>query len=437
MGQPLVAVDTVFDATVHGSSRIPMPLPAELPNPWTMYIEDASGGFSPTGEPGFWVKNTPRLTHFIPQACAAVDSQTVFCENACLPHFLVFPQNYHLGLYKKMKLTNGVKSFEYLPADSYNGQTFDMLLPPGTYVATFFDANGKKIVPPSVAIDKKNEPAREGCAATLPSLSFETDTFRPTQAPTQPPFVSVDANILDSIPEASDFQIAYHLDIPANPAYQAGAPLYSVDNQDSMSDFSRVAYYLELDGDFVWVSMDAFTTDARKIGVPCLHPLCGDGMTPSVFQQALTNVNVVSNVPGLSGTGLKGNIEFWPYNYSPGSTGSFDTNDANTFSGNFGSMQIHLPLGRTVFAFNHFNDGSVADLGIGNSEVGFGSDWSLAANAESYLVRTLKVFTNAQTPVTSTSSTSVSSTTGKLPCCSTLDVDTPLQYICTYSLTLI
>ncbi|KAL7429896.1 LOW QUALITY PROTEIN: hypothetical protein ACHAXM_001911 [Skeletonema potamos] len=43
--------------------------------------------------------------------------------------------------------------------------------------------------------------------------------------------------------------------------------------------------------------------------------------------------------------------------------------------------------------------------------VGFGSDWSLAANAESYLVRTLKVFTNAQTPVTSTSSTSVSSTT--------------------------
>jgi hypothetical protein len=92
MGQPLVAVDTVFDATVHGSSRIPMPLPAELPNP----LEDASGGFSPTGEPGFWVKNTPRLTHFfIPQACAAVDSQTVFCENACLQHFLVFPPNYH------------------------------------------------------------------------------------------------------------------------------------------------------------------------------------------------------------------------------------------------------------------------------------------------------------------------------------------------------
>jgi hypothetical protein len=413
MGQPLVAVDTVFDATVHGSSRNPMPLAAELSNPWTMYVEDASGGFSPTGQPGFWVKNTPRLTHFIPQgSCTAVDSQTVFCENACLQHFLVSPQNFHLGLYKKMKLTNGVKSFEYLSSDSYNGQTFDVFLPPGTYAATFFDANGNKIVPPSVAIDKKKEPTRDSCASTLPWLSFETDTFRPSQAPTRPPFVSVDANVLDTIPEASDFQIAYELDIPTNPAYQSGRPLYSVDNHESMSDFSRVAYYLELDGDYVWISMNTFTTDARKIGVPCLSLKCGDGMTPSVFQQDLTNVNVVSNVAGLSGTGLPGNIEFWPYNYSPGSTGSFDTNDANTYGGNFGSMQIHLSLGRTVFAFNHFNDGSVADLGIGNSGgIGFGSDWSLAENADSYQVRTLKVFTNAQSPTTSTSSTLASTTT--------------------------
>ena len=154
--------------------------------------------------------------------------------------------------------------------------------------------------------------------------------------------------------------------------------------------------------------------------VPCLYLKCGDGMTPTVFQQALTNVNVVSNVPGLSGTGLPGNIEFWPYNYSPGSTGSFDTNDANTLSGNFGSMQIHLQLGRTVFAFNHFNDGRVADLGIGNSGgIGFGSDWSLAENANSYQGRTLKVFTNAQSPTTSTSSTLASTTTGKFSSCST------------------
>ncbi len=308
MGQPLVAVDTVFDPTVLGSSRNPMPEGSELLFPWTFYLEDATGGFSPTGTPGFWVKNTPRLTHFIPQTCNEVDSQTVFCENACLQHFLVRPQNYHLGLYKKMVLTKGAQSFVYLPSDSYNGQTFDVLLPPGTYFATFLDGNGNEISAPSVSIDKKKEPTSESCASALPSLIFDTATYRPTGAPTQPPFVSVDSNILDMIPDASDFELVYELDIPTNPTYQTGRPLYSADIQPQ-SSFDRVAYFLELNGDYVWVSMDAFTTDARKIGVPCLSLACGDGMSPTVFQQALTNVNVVSNVPGLGGSGLGGNIE--------------------------------------------------------------------------------------------------------------------------------
>ena len=396
MGQPLIAVDTVFDSSVQGNSRNPMP--ADLASTWTMYIEDATGTFSPTGNPGFWVKNTPRLTHFIPQTCTGVDGQSIFCENVCLQHFLVIPENYHLGLYKKMVLTNGVKSFEYLPADSYNGQTFDVLLPPGAFVATFKDANGKEIIPPSVSIDKKNKPSRYECAATLPSLSFKSSTFRPTGAPTQPPFVAVDPDILDTIPNTSNFQLAYELDIPTNPAYQTGRPAYSVDNHNALSEFSRIAYFLELDGQYVWVSMDAFTTDSRKIGIPCLSLECGDGMMPTVFQQALTNVNVVSNVPGLGGTGLNGNIEFWPYDYSPGSTGSFDQNDAPSGGGRFGSMQIHVEGGQTIFAFNRFNGGNVADLGIGNSNVGLGSDWSLATNADSYQVRVLKVFTDSQLP---------------------------------------
>lgn len=395
MGQPITAVNTVFDTTVYGASRNPMPIATELGPPWTMYIEDPSGTFSPTGNPGFWVKNTPRLTHFIPQACSAVDSQSVFCENACLQHFIITPANFHLGIYKKLRLTNGVKTFDYLSADSYNYQTFDVLLPPGTYTATFLDANNNAIDPPSVAIDKKREPASAGCAGTLPSISFSTDTYRPTQAPTSPPFVTVDPNILDTIPEASDFHLAYELDISSNPAYQAGAPDYSIDNHDGMTGFSRVAYYLELDGDYVWVSMDAFTTDARKIGVPCLSLKCGDGMTPTVFQQSLANVNVVSNVAGLSGSGLTGNIEFWPYSYQQGASGIFDQHDVNSGSGNFGSMQIHLP-GKTVFAFNRFNDGNVADLGIGNSAIGLGTDWSLASNADGYEVKTMKVFTNVQ-----------------------------------------
>jgi hypothetical protein len=411
MGQPLVAVDTVFDSSVKGNSRNPMP--ADLTNAWTMYIEDPTGSFSPTGKPGFWVKNTPRLTHFIPQTCIVVDTTSVFCENVCLQHFLVIPANWHLQLYRKMVLTNGSKRFEYLPSDSYNGQTFDVLLPPGNFAATFKDANGRDILPPSVSINKKNKSTRDGCAATQTALTFKSNTFRPTQAPTQAPFVSVDPDILDDIPDAADFQLAYKLDIPTNPTYQNGRPTYSVDKHDGMSNFSRIAYFLELNGKYVWVSMDAFTTDAGKIGVPCLSLACGDGSTPTVFQKELINMNVVSNVPGLTGTELKGNIEFWPYNYSPGSSGKFDHNDYNTGIGNFGSMQIHVQgsQAQTVFAFNRFNDGNVADLGIGNSAIGLGSDWSLASNSDKYQVRVLKVFTNSK----STSSLSPSSSPSGSP----------------------
>ena len=38
----------------------------------------------------------------------------------------------------------------------------------------------------------------------------------------------------------------------------------------------------------------------------------------AVFQQPVTNLQVVSNVPGIvNGEGLAGNIEFWPHNYGP------------------------------------------------------------------------------------------------------------------------
>ena len=111
------------------------------------------------------------------------------------------------------------------------------------------------------------------------------------------------------IPDAEGYELVYSLAIPTNPVYRNAKPLYSVDNHQSFSSFSRIAYYLELDDDYVWVSMDAFTSDARKIGVPCHHLDCNDGQTRTVIQQMVTNVNVVSNKPGLSGSGLSGNVE--------------------------------------------------------------------------------------------------------------------------------
>ena len=153
-----------------------------------------------------------------------------------------------------------------------------------------------------------------------------------------------------------------------------------------------------------FAQMGTFTVDARQIGVPCLHPQCGDGHLRSVFSQFVGNVNVVSNVPGISGNNYVGNIEFWPYNYSPAnalgvhgaSNTAFDWGDSVEIgNGSFGSMQVHVNNGGsyrgTVFAFNNFNNGYVADLGIGN-RAGPTSDWSLAGNANTYSVRKLKVF---------------------------------------------
>ncbi len=215
------------------------------------------------------------------------------------------------------------------------------------------------------------------------------------------------------------YDIVYELDIPVSPEYQYAPPAYTVDNSNDTPSFSRIAYFLQLDNDYVWVSMDAFTTDRKKVGVPCHHLDCGDGSTRTVFQQLLTNVDVQSNVPGLSGSGLSGNIEFWPYGMDgkanainiPGASDDlFDLGDKMSpkKSTRYGIMQIHINGGGsytgTVFAFNDFNlDGSTlssttkhgdADVGIGNQPSGH-PDWTFAANAGTYTVRKLKVYTLA------------------------------------------
>ena len=68
--------------------------------------------------------------------------------------------------------------------------------------------------------------------------------------------------------------------------------------------------------------MDAFTTDAKKIGVPARY-------TGAIFQQVVSNMNVVCNVGSVSnGTFAAGNIEFWPDNYS--NAGGLGTLGGNT-----------------------------------------------------------------------------------------------------------
>ena len=205
-----------------------------------------------------------------------------------------------------------------------------------------------------------------------------------------------------NVPEVANYALVYSLDIPISPNY-AGGITYDVDLHSYLSDFSRIGYYLELQAtngplNYIWVSMDAFTTDITQIGVPTLPSLNG-----SIFQQPVTGMNVASSVAGIvTGTNLDGgSLEFWPYNYSEANAAGvpnasdtvFDWGDTAGTSGNYGSMQIANALAsQELLCFNGWGGGSaIACLGIGNNPVG-SPDWTFAVNAAGYAVKTLQVF---------------------------------------------
>lgn len=214
------------------------------------------------------------------------------------------------------------------------------------------------------------------------------------------PLPSAPANIVANAAEAAGYGLVYQLpinDTTFNPAQ------YIVNNSGQVADgsFDRVGYYVELESaafgtQFVWVSMDAFNTDAGLLGVP---------YTPMAIQQMIVdNMNVVSNVGGVTnGEGLMGNIEFWNTNYGPnqtplipGGADVFDFDDTRSGGGAYGSMQIHNFVdGHTIFAYNRWNDGNVSDLGLGNQPTG-NPDWTFAAaqqpiGANDYTVKNLYV----------------------------------------------
>jgi len=200
-----------------------------------------------------------------------------------------------------------------------------------------------------------------------------------------------------NVPEARAYELVYDLDLT-----KLGAKIqYDVDNhQKIQKPFDRIAYFVELqDGNYntqdLYVSMDAFTDDLGKIGVPVF----GSG---AEFQQNVAHLDVFSNVKDIvTGTGLNGgNIEFWPNNYDkpnamnvPNASGDvFDFGDQRTEPADgYGCMQVHNHDARqTLFAINHWREGAHADIGIGN-QTKDNPDWTFAGNAGNYHAMRLKV----------------------------------------------
>jgi lysophospholipase L1-like esterase len=203
--------------------------------------------------------------------------------------------------------------------------------------------------------------------------------------------------VFNNVPEAAGYSLLYSLDIPNTPNFTTGVP-YSVDTRSRQGAFTRVGYYLELQvtngpTQFMWVSMDAFTTNLNHLGVP-------NATSSAQFQRTVSNLTVYSSVEGVTvGSELTGHLEFWPSNYQASNTlnipnashTAYDWGDTMT-AGNHGSMQIHNPAASQVlFGFNHWNVGQAADLGIGNRPGSTDADWTFANNSGTYVVKTLQV----------------------------------------------
>ncbi|MGN0847584.1 MAG: sialate O-acetylesterase [Kiritimatiellia bacterium] len=230
----------------------------------------------------------------------------------------------------------------------------------------------------------------------LPVGPFEIDARQPGECRRGEP-VKLGAAL--AIPELAGFRKVLSADLPISGAFAEKG--YALDETAKAGAFARVAYALELecrDGSVDWVvaSMDAFTPEAAKLGVPAV--------SGARFQQKVGRLTVRSNQISVKEVTDHdgGSIEFFNFNYGPrgrlpdvgGSNELYDFNDEEHNSNNgkpgYGAMQIHdWKNGATVFAYNNFNHG-VADVGIGNGP-GKNPDWTFEDNAAWYKTRRLTI----------------------------------------------
>jgi sialate O-acetylesterase len=247
-----------------------------------------------------------------------------------------------------------------------------------TVVLSSPDVN--KVTAVRFAWDKLAEPNLAN-GAGLPATAFQFGN------------ISTEDFIRGMAPEMKDYTPIYSVSLP-NFKYQGDRIVYDEDASKTFKgDFDRVGYllYLHEKGGAlrcVFASMDAFTKDLGKIGVPTFA-------TKAQFQQATTNLTVSSNVRGLkTGSVANGWLEFWACNYAatngakvPGASNSkYDFGDqmALDVPNGYGSMQIHnVDAKQVVLAFNNWKATAKCDLGIGNGS-GDHPDYTFSKNGDSY-----------------------------------------------------
>ncbi len=217
-----------------------------------------------------------------------------------------------------------------------------------------------------------------------------------------PAGVTLDAAVIAAVePDLAAANLVYVYDLKSgvSGAKGATAATYAVDKSADVKSFKTVGYLVYLvdkegKASYVLTTMDAFTDDAKKIGVPTYA-------SGAAFQDMVKNLTVKSNVDGVkNGAFPEGNIEFWPNNYQghnekqvPGASDkAFDFGDKRSGDGDYGSMQVHNTAeAQTVFAFNAWRNVANADIGIGNAK-GSNTDWTFSQSGKNLTSATLFVF---------------------------------------------
>ena len=184
-------------------------------------------------------------------------------------------------------------------------------------------------------------------------------------------------------------RLVYEYDLLAG---TSNGPVVKVDRSAAAGKFKRIHYMLELtrkDGKFeyVFVSIPAYTNDARVIGLP---------FKDYQQQRHIENIWLHSNVLQLDHQPYVGIIEVTSGNYrtrnSHGIKGAsndlHDIGDELLKGIGYGCFQIHdRNCRQTIFAINNWRNPKRMDIGIGNNPDmtrGQHPDWTFSRNAGKY-----------------------------------------------------
>lgn len=187
------------------------------------------------------------------------------------------------------------------------------------------------------------------------------------------------------VQEAALWRGCYALDIPMlKKRLDYNFDLYNYNAQHL--PFDTVGYLLHIGTQFVWVSMDAFTSHHCELTIPGLNGL--------VVNKGVTNLHIISSTFGHVYKS-RGHIRISPYDYTTGVSGLLGYDDAIMNYGEYGCFQIYDGAPgdadtNAVVSYNNFY--GIPDIGIGSMSP-VNRNWTLVGNAHMFDTRRFEIAT--------------------------------------------